>query len=309
MKRFIVVFSCCLFFAPARSAFAVPEVNRFFIVDSWVSGFLYGFFGSNECRFGNAWKRANRTAANDVKIWGGLFISDPNRKFGGRLWEHLSRFTWELPQTTSGFVYAHIENTFFGNADTVRYRYGSVVITGRHGLFFGAGGPAVSLGNYLIGDEYLLADANNPFFQHEYGHYLQSRSMGLAYFSRIAIPSLRSEHGNYEENYASHDYHPAEQDANRRAFLYFNKRVAGFRNDTLYSSSHIFSENKGWDFRRNPFSGVGTEIILRNKPFRYVDYTNADHLTELEKLRVRAKWYDYLFIGVSGFYNSYRYNH
>ena len=308
MKRFVLLLLFSLQLTPSDAATTVPEKGRFFIVDSWVSGFFYGFFGSKECRFGNAWKRANRTAANDVKIWGGLFISDPNRKFGGRLWEHCSRFTWELPQTAIGLFYAHVENTFCGNADTVRYRYGSVAITGRRGLFFGAGGPAVTLGNYIIGDEHLSAHADNPFFQHEYGHYLQSRNMGWAYFGRIAIPSLRSEHGNYENNYLGHDYHPAEQDANRRALIYFSSRVANFRNDTLYSSN-TFAENKGWDFRRNPFSGVGIEVVLRNKTVRYVDYTNPEHVASLEKLRVRAKWYDYLFIGISGFYNAYQYNH
>ena len=307
-NRFVVLLAFCLILKPANAGVAVPEKERFFIVDSWVSGFFYGFFSSKECRFGNAWHRANRTAANDVKIWGGLFISDPNRKFGGRLWEHVSRFTWEFPQTVTGLVYAHAENTFFGNADTVRYKYGAVSITGRRGLFFGLGGPAVTLGNYIIGDDNLSAKADNPIFQHEYGHYLQSRRMGLAYFGRIAIPSLRSEHGDYKENYQSHDYHPAEQDANRRAFLYFNSRLTGFQNDTLYSSN-VFSENKGWDFRRNPFSGIGAEIILRNRTVRYVDYTNPEHLASLEKLRVKAQWYDYLFIGISGFYNSYRYNH
>jgi len=84
-----------------------------------------------------------------------------------------------------------------------------------------SGWGGIAQGTYINGDNSIDADANNPLFQHEHGHYLQSQSMGLAYYSRIAIPSVRSK--------GDHDFHPVEQDANRRAFLYFNKKVGGFR--------------------------------------------------------------------------------
>ena len=76
--------------------------------------------------------------------------------------------------------------------------------------------------------------------------HIQSQSMGWAYYPRVGIPSARSEHGNYTLNYPSHDYHPVEQDADRRAFLYFNKHVDGFQNDTYTD------DNLGWNFSENP---------------------------------------------------------
>lgn len=283
------------------------DKGELFIVDSWLSGFIYGIAVSDSCKLRNGWKRANRTAANDVKIWGGLFISDPNRKFFGRCWEHISRFTYEIPQTTTGFLYAHFENTIAGNADTVRYKNGSVVVTGRRRLFFDYGGPAVTMGNYICGYQYLHADKDNPIFQHEYGHYLQSRAMGLAYFGRIAIPSIRSEHGNYKQNYTSHDYHPAELDANRRGFIYFNRTDSTFRDDAKLSGR--VENNEGWDFDRNPLFGAGEMVPRKFDTINYVDYQNAQHVESIKKLRVSSQWYDYIFLVVSGFYNAYRYNH
>ena len=53
------------------------------------------------------------------------------------------------------------------------------------------------------------ADANNPLFQHEYGHVLQSRASGLAYLTRYAIPSIKSASSGEGEHYNS----PSEQDA------------------------------------------------------------------------------------------------
>jgi len=281
--------------------------QTFFIADSWVSGFTYGFFGNKEQRFKNAWKRANRTAANDVKIWAGLFASDRSKKFGGRGWETLSRFTWQLPQTAIGLTYAHFENTLGGNVDSVRYFHGSTVLIGRHGLFYDIGGPAVTLSNYIVGNGSLRASADNYILQHEYGHYLQSQATGIAYFGRIAIPNIRSEHGDYQKLYKSHDYHPTEQDANRRAFLYMNRRIDQFRDDSSYSASPSLL-NQGWDFVRNPLFQCGVPVNAARRPFDYVNYSNPGHVASLEKLRVKAKWYDYVFPIVSGFYNSYRYN-
>ena len=85
------------------------------------------------------------------------------------------------------------------------------------------GQKAVTLSSFIIGDRTISADPNNSVFQHEYGHYLQSQSMGWGYLSRIGIPSLMSADGSGE-----HKYQPHEQDANARAFLYFNRHVSGF---------------------------------------------------------------------------------
>jgi hypothetical protein len=310
VNRLLVLLAVFAFLPRAKAENSlVRKTDRpeLFIVDSWLSGFIWGVAQADSCKLRSGWKRAGRAAANDVKIWGGLFISDPNRKFFGRCWEHLSRFTYELPQTATGFLYAHFENTVAGNADTIRYRNGAVVLTGRRGLFFDYGGPAVTMGNYICGYENIHADPDNPIFQHEYGHYLQSRAMGIAYFGRIAIPSIRSEHGNYTKNYSCHDYHPAELDANRRAFLYFNRNAENFRDDN--SLSGRVSTNRGWDFDRNPLAGAGTPVYRKRDTLWYVDYRKQADIDSIRKLKVSSRWYDYLFPIVSGFYNAYRYNH
>ena len=268
--------------------------GEFFILDAWLSGFFQGFFSTDQNRLSNGWNKANQLAANDAKILGGLFIPDMNKGFFGRHWQVLSRLTWEAPQTTLGSNISLVNN-LFGQVDKVEYYDGSTVCSGN---FWGMG-SAVTLGCYINGSGGLSANPNNTTFQHEYGHYLQSQKMGIAYLNRVGIPSLFSNH--------NHDFHPVEQDANRRAFLYFNEHVEGF-----YKSEDDMHNDGGWDFFNNPLNIKG--IIERDQ---YVDYYDASSLQLLDKLSIHAKWYDYasysclLFpIGpmAVGLFNSIYYN-
>jgi hypothetical protein len=224
--------------------------GEFIVIDSWLVGFVDGFFSSGSNRFGNAWNEANHRAGNDAKIWGGLFATDPNKSFGGKVWEIASRFTWQLPQTLGGLASAHTANTVLGNVNWVKYKYGATVVQ-TEGSWGG-----VTQGSYILGDESIEADANNSLFQHEYGHYIQSQSMGWAYYPRVGIPSMRSK--------GVHDFHSVEQDANRRAFLYFNKNIDGF-----YVSQDDFDNGvvRGWNFFQNPLNVDGS-----NTRDQYVDY-------------------------------------
>ncbi len=256
--------------------------GEFFVIDSWIIGLFSG-----------GWNEANKRAWNDIKIWGGLFASDPNKSFGGRVWETVSRFTWQLPQTIGGWGTSQACNTLGlkGGVESVKYKYGATVVSTQNSWY----GAAVTQGSYIVGGSELQADPNNSLFQHEYGHYIQSQSMGWAYYPRVGIPSLLSK--------GEHDFHPVEQDANRRAFLYFNKNIDGF-----YDINP--SDNKGWDFYYNPIDPyqTGTYGLVW-------DYKNARDLQTIDKLTVHTKWYDHfswlLFpigpIGVglinSGYYN------
>jgi len=234
--------------------------GEFFVIDSWIIGLFSG-----------GWKEANKRAGNDIKIWGGLFASDPNKSFGGRVWETISRFTWQLPQTLGGFITSHSYNTFGlqGGVESVDYKYGATVLRTRND---GWGG--VTQGSFIVGDNSIEADENNALFQHEYGHYIQSQSMGWAYYPRVGIQSIRSK--------GDHDFHAVEQDANRRAFLYFNKNIEGFQDDAS------LRDDKGWDFWSNPLNINGTNTRLQ-----YVDYSDPNQVNSLDVLRVRAKWYDH----------------
>jgi hypothetical protein len=119
-------------------------------------------------------------------------------------------------------------------------------------------------------------DPNNYLFQHEYGHYLQSQKMGCAYLSRVAIPSLMSDKD-------THKFNPVEQDANARAFNYFNKNVPGF-----YKSYNDRYQDHGWDFWSNPLDPNKT-----GNQGNYFDYNNPNDMALVNSLKIRPLWYDY----------------
>ena len=50
--------------------------GEFFIIDSWLAGFVCKFIQTGSVK--QSWKEANKRAGNDAKIWGGLFVTDPN---------------------------------------------------------------------------------------------------------------------------------------------------------------------------------------------------------------------------------------
>lgn len=203
---------------------------------------------------------------NSLKIWGGLFRTDSNKNFWGRTWEFLSRFTWQLPQTFLGFEVAHGYNMFC-NVTNVSGAFGATTITTTNL----AGNSAVTLGNYIIGNSGLTASPGNPTFQHEYGHYLQSQSMGWGFLFAVGIPSLKSaaQHDN-------HRFQPYEVDANQRAFIYFNKNVKGFSDGTYE-----------WDSKSHPLSPTNN---------KFYNYDNPSDMAEMvNSLSFGARWYHYVF--------------
>ena len=267
--------------------------GEFSLLATWISGFVQGLFSTGSNRLSAGWDRANQLVANEVKILGGLFKTDSNKRFWGRTWEFLSRFTWQALQTTLGYSFTRFSN-FVGQVDDVNYYGGATAASGN---FFNQDGAAVTLGNYINGSRELFANPHNSLFQHEFGHYLQSQEMGPTYLIRVGLPSLFSSH--------NHDFHPIEQDANRRAFLYFNKYVDGF-----YKSEDAMYEDYGWDFNENPLN------INNNNTYSYVDYHDSNSLKQLNRLTIHSKWYDYvslltnpqLFL-LNGIFNSIYYNY
>lgn len=248
--------------------------QRFFIIDSWLTGYISGFFSTKEHRFKTAWQEAKHRAGSDARIWGGLCVSDTNRSGIYRCGELLSRFTYQAPQTAGGFVTAHFYNTVLGKVNKVEYAFGATVLN------MDVSWPGVALGNYILAKPVIEAKPDNRMFQHEYGHYLQSKRMGLAYFVRVGLPAIMSK--------GDHDAHPVEIDCNREGFLYFNKFIPGFQNDTL------LADGKGWNFYFNPFpDSVGVKRNFRQSCIQYVDYKDSVQVTSLQTLKVRAKTVDY----------------
>ena len=176
----------------------------------------------------------------------GLYQTDPHRDSLGRAAELSSRFDYQRFQTKLGLTFAKCYNAFNlgGGVREVSYRDGTAVVE-TNGNW-----TAFTMGNYIIGGNGLENDVSNRTYQHEYGHYLQSQSLGPYYVMLIAIPSIMSK-AIYRED---HHFSPTEQDANRRAFNYFTKNYPGEFN---------------WDFESNPVPG---------EDFNYIAPTQFDRV-------------------------------
>ena len=194
----------------------------------------------------------------------GLFQGSPK--------QILSRLTWELPQTVFGNLASHASN-IGGDVESVDYYDGATVV--RH---HSEGWGGFTLGSYINGDNSIRADPNNALFQHEYGHYLQSQAHGWFYLGKDAIPSVLS--------HDPHNSHPVEQDANVRAFQYFNEHIPGYN---------------GWKFSRQE---GGNPINDYNPSLGYHDPNNQAALHN----RLTLSWYDFALFPttplIHGFINS-----
>jgi hypothetical protein len=123
-----------------------------------------------------------------------------------------------------------------GDIRNVDYYDGATVIqTGSRGYW------GITLGGYITGSSYIKPDYKNSLFQHEYGHYIQSQKSGWFYLSKYGIPSALSKEGT------DHSIHPAEQDANSRAFGYFSENVAEFNWTDTYGVQRTY-----WNKSYNP---------------------------------------------------------
>ena len=202
--------------------------GEFFILDSFIVGLFIG-----------GWDKAKQMAENDLKIWGGLFTSDKNKGFLGGAFDIISRFTWQLPQTIIGFLSAHSLNTFQikGGVDSVDYLHGATVLKSYVDKTEWGG---ITFGSYIIGNNDIEASDDNRWFQHEFGHYLQSQEHGFLWLFDYAIPSGISALVNDNDG---HNAFYTEQDANARSFKYLSK---------YYGQEYA---KKNWIFKKNPIIG------------------------------------------------------
>jgi hypothetical protein len=117
-------------------------------------------------------------------------------------------------------------------------------------------------------------------------------------------------------NDGNHDFQPYEQDANRRAFLYFNEHVEGFyQTEAEYRYNQRNGIEKGWSFYTNP---LDVNHIGNNSRKDYYDYYNSAHRDLINSLSLSARWYDYvgwlgglpgaLVVGIGNgmYYNKHR---
>ena len=79
-----------------------------------------------------------------TQITKGLILTDTNRSPLGRVWQLLSRFNWELPQTLLGWFYS-VGRAFAGQIDRVETLGGITFVT-KSGCNYSMG---VSLGTFV----------------------------------------------------------------------------------------------------------------------------------------------------------------
>lgn len=158
---------------------------------------------------------------NAAKICLGLFRTDPKRSFWGRVWQLVSRFTWELPQTVTGWLFT-LGRALVGQVDRVD-SFGGITFATK---VKGTGCMGVSLGSFVdLWDGHWLRDGeeglvlSNQLCMHEFGHTADSQRFGPLYLPVIGLSSLISAMGK-----GDHSSYWTELRANCHAKDYFGKR-------------------------------------------------------------------------------------
>lgn len=155
-----------------------------------------------------------------------------------------------------------------GHVNNVNYKYGTTVLQTKGNW------GAVTLGNYIIGDQNIEPNENNYLFQHEYGHHLQSKASGWMYLSKYGIPSLIDAAGN-----SNHNFHAAEQDANVRAFRYFSKNIDNFN----WTDENGIQQSR-WERLRNPIRGYDWSLNINDNV----------NINALNAASLSLAWYDWV---------------
>lgn len=239
--------------------FSDPDGNIF----GTVFGFLRGvynavtsggleFWNAGKGYVGEAWTKADPTLKgtagnNGWRIDMGLFKTDNNKKFWGRTWELVSRFTWQLPQTAIGYAYVNIANTIFGRVKGVGYYGGATVVNVTNLPLDFDLASGVTLGSFITGedisfnpfetDQYGEMTSGAALLRHEYGHYLQSQESGLSYMGKYAISSAAGNSATFTE-----------ADADYRSDSYFEKYYgSGVLKLGGYPSGYSPIKTKWWE--------------------------------------------------------------
>ena len=175
-----------------------------------------------------AWKKFDPSAPwsmtnHAFKIDAGLFYTDPNLSFWDRVGQIASRFSFEYIQTMAGYWYSHIRN-WSGEVDRVDFMGGATFVTKenskeRSGITLG-NYVNVKIWNEIKGDFETYAMNEEPMYMHEYGHVLQSMSLGASYLFVVGLPSIVSAAVNDSEG---HRNFYTETNANRLASDYFSQ--------------------------------------------------------------------------------------
>ena len=201
--------------------------------------------------------------------------------FKGSFKQIASRFLGEFTQTALGYLIGNLAN-FYGFVRSISYYGGATVI--EHTI---DGWGAFTLGSFINGSRDISADPyHDSLFQHEYGHYLQSQSVGPIYLYGYAIPSLIDDvihHG------PKHDHFAIEQDANKRALKFYMNHDPFFRyeywnfsfnpiDDTQWIINHFNSHQQNLrltEKNKENKSHIGLNLVNRSDSYSsYVKQLN-----------------------------------
>ena len=167
----------------------------------------------------------------------GLFHTDPNKSSGGRIWEFVSRLTWQLPQTLFGDLFVSGANAF-GQVNDVTHDYGITAVD------MGLDNRAVTIGYYTAGPNGYKADWRDHLFVHEYGHYVQSQRHGPFFLLTVGIPSLQSSIIQTKNpNSPRHNNRWFEADASYKGAAYFDKYYGSRKAGYVVQSPYYFDRN------------------------------------------------------------------
>ncbi len=182
---------------------------------------------------------------------------------------------WELPQNGLGLLFL-LTLKALGRISKVEEFEGATVVKTDGIQLPIFGGRGVTLGRFIIGNKTMEAKPSNELFQHEFGHYLQSKKSGWFYLSKFGLPSALSAAGKKK-----HYRNGAEQDANIRAFVYFNHTI--IKNE----STHETVKSKSlWYKANNIIVGYLWDLAPSNTHNRQI----------LNKGRLKLAWYDFLLL-------------
>lgn len=166
----------------------------------------------------------------------GLFLTDNKRSPWGHVWQLVSRFTWELPQTFVGWLYS-VSRALAGQVDRVD-TLGGITFATKLGCSYSMG---VSLGTFVDlwagpwmlgeGEAYILG---NQICMHEFGHTVDSQRFGWLYLPVVGLPSLISAFGK-----GDHNVFWTEIRANHHAKRYFSNNYNIAWNENGYPTKYL----------------------------------------------------------------------
>jgi hypothetical protein len=222
----------------------------------------------------------------------GLIKTDPNKSNGARVWEFVSRHTWQAPQTITGHLFFTCANTAY-QVNNVSHGYGVTAVD------IGSKG-AVTIGNYSGGPEGYRADWKDHLFVHEYGHYVQSQQHGPAYLLTVGLPSLQSAISDNIYDTDRHDTRWFEADASYKGAKYFDKHYGSGKDGYVAGSADYFDRESFINGRGSPYTNP-----RNGGNNRFENPTGGQwHWTDLTLYIPIFGSFPYAFLSLSEFYKN-----